>query len=262
MILNVILAIGFILGSRLFANYNYWPVIYIISNVLAIIYIILTSNLFRESFKLTINFRNTLKSYLFLILSGFIGNLTTYLDKIIIYPVLGAASVSVFSVASFLGKSLALVVTPVTSVFLSYLCNNSFSMTKKLYKILNVVFLALAIMVFLGCLLFQKQITSFLYPTVYEKAESYILIANFASILGILSSFNGTITLKYAPSYWQVIISTIKITLYILLSIILMSKYELYGFAIALIITNSFNIILNFFVGYIYLGKNQGVKNV
>lgn len=135
-------------------------------------------------------------------------------------------------------------------------------MTKKLYKILNVVFLALAIMVFLGCLLFQKQITSFLYPTVYEKAESYILIANFASILGILSSFNGTITLKYAPSYWQVIISTIKITLYILLSIILMSKYELYGFAIALIITNSFNIILNFFVGYIYLGKNQGVKNV
>lgn len=101
LILNVILAIGFILGSRLFANYNYWPVIYIISNVLAIIYIILTSNLFRESFKLTINFRNTLKSYLFLILSGFIGNLTTYLDKIIIYPVLGAASVSVFSVASF-----------------------------------------------------------------------------------------------------------------------------------------------------------------
>lgn len=262
LILNIIIAIGFAFCTIFFADFDYWPIIYIISNVMGIIYMIFTYNLLNEPYRVTTNFKKVFKVYIFLVLSGFIANLTTYLDKLIIYPVLGASSVSVYSVASFLGKSLALIIPPITSVFLSYLCTDRFKMTKKLYKRFNIMFTFLAVITFLVCLLFEKPITKFLYPTVYEKAMPYIIIANFASILGILSSFNGTITLKYAPSFWQVILSVIKITVYVILCCILMNKYKLYGFAVGLAITNFVNIIMNYYIGLFYIGKRRLISNV
>ena len=80
----------------------------------------------------------TLIKYIILIFTGLSTTLSTYLDRLIIYPLLGGDAVTVYTVASFFGKSLGIVMTPIAGVLLGYYAQRNFIMTKKKFWSINV----------------------------------------------------------------------------------------------------------------------------
>lgn len=109
LVANIIMALGYILAAVFLLSIFHWSWAFTIANILCIIYICCSSKIIFDPLKITSLFRQSLKSYAMLIIGGLLSNLTTYLDRFIIYPLLGAASVSSFFVATYFSKSISLV---------------------------------------------------------------------------------------------------------------------------------------------------------
>ena len=60
-----------------------------------------------------------------------------YLDRLLLLPILGGSAVSVYTVASFAGKSLGVLMTPMAGVLLSYYAQKDYVMTRKTFWKIN-----------------------------------------------------------------------------------------------------------------------------
>lgn len=257
LIAHLFLCIGYVVGSIFLLGYLSWPWTFALAYGLGVIYIWFSSDILREPFKITPFFRKTATSAGVLIVSGLIGNLTTYLDRFIIHPILGGESVSVYATASFFVKSINLVLTPILTVVLSYITKGKLNINRKRYQIISLGYLIGGMLFIVVSVTIGKFITGFLYPTLIAQAEQYILLTTCSISVGIIGSFMGIMVLAYAPRVWQIISSSLKLGLYFILSVCLIRQYGLYGMCTGVLITNSIIATLNYVVGYYFVSKKD-----
>jgi O-antigen/teichoic acid export membrane protein len=254
---NIIMALVFVIGAFTIIKIILWPWIFVLSYILCIIYIASTSDIILEPIAKTKLFWSTTKVTLLFFISGIIGTVTMYLDRFIIFPILGGSSVSYFTTACFFSKSISLILLPITSVLLSYISSNKLLMTNKRFIVTNWILIIISILFLFFSLTFGKFVTGLLYPTLIDASKPYLLLASIGVIIGISGSFNGIVVLAKAPSFWQVVISTEKLICYLLFCLIFVKMYGLYGMCVGIIITNTICFITNFIVGNYYLKKTR-----
>lgn len=254
---NIIMALVFVIGAFTIIKIILWPWIFVLSYILCIIYIASTSDIILEPIAKTKLFWSTTKVTLLFFISGIIGTVTMYLDRFIIFPILGGSSVSYFTTACFFSKSISLILLPITAVLLSYISSNKLLMTNKRFIVTNWILIILSILFLFFSLTFGKFVTGLLYPTLIDASKPYLLLASIGVIIGISGSFNGIVVLAKAPSFWQVVISTEKLICYLLFCLIFVKMYGLYGMCVGIIITNTICFITNFIVGNYYLKKTR-----
>ena len=131
LIQNIVGAVGYAVGVAALMGFHIWVIPFILAELLQLIYVLKNSSLQKERITTTPVFRMTLIKYIILIFTGLSTTLITYLDRLIIYPLLGGNAVTVYTVASFFGKSLGIVMTPIAGVLLGYYAQRNFIMTKK-----------------------------------------------------------------------------------------------------------------------------------
>lgn len=254
---SIISSIGYLIGIFIVFYTSIWPIVFISSEIFSIVFLIFTTDLHREPYRITKLFRSTSLKYLLLILTGFIGNILTYLDRLIIYPILGGEFVSAYTTAAFFGKSLGIIMTPIAGVLLGYFSQKEFNMTLKKFWSINFIVLIFSVLFFILSWIVSPWFTGILYPTLIDIAEPYIFYANLASIIGVLSSLVQPIILRYAPTFWQVVKEMIFGGVYICLGFVLINGYGLFGFCIAAIISNAVKLSLLYIIGTYYVRKYQ-----
>lgn len=255
LIANVWMAIVYSIGAVLLIRFIEWPWIFALASLACLGYIAYSSDILKEPLTKTPLFAESKNTVLLLVISGLIGNITSYLDRFVLYPLLGSESVACYTTSAFFAKSISLVLIPITSVLLSYLVAGRFLMTRKRYTYINILLLFFCALFVLVSITFGEWITGVLYPTLIESAEPYVFLASIGVIIGLAGSFNGIVVLVHAPSYWQVILSVLKIALYLLFSILLVKKLGMNGLCISIIITNTLCFLINYFVGNNYIKK-------
>ena len=238
-------------------NLELWPIIYLVGDAIGLAYLMCSSNLIRERYKLSKNIINVMKKYSILILTTLLANLLLYLDRLIIYPKLGGESVAIYATAAFYGKCLGLIMGPIANVMLSYFAKYQDIMTRKVFWKINLLCLLLAIIVIISSLFIAPIITLFLYPTLYDIVTPYLLVGNIAAVIGILSTVANPAILKFCNMKWQLFISISYGIIYILLAEVLIDSNGLWGFAISAIISNLFKLILTYFIGHKFLRKES-----
>lgn len=260
----LIVAIGNIGGLGILIIFNsikLWPIVFILGEVFGIIYLLLSSKILLEKNKITSLFGKTLKNELILLVTSIVANLLTYFDRILILPLLGGEAVTNYSVASFLGKSLGVLMIPISSVLLSYYSQKEYIMSIKKFWRSNSIVLILGMLFFGICVVLGKQVTGIFYPTVINAAIPYLILANLAAIINIIGNMTLPAVLKFAPMYWQIVIQFIYSITYICLGIAYANKSGLYGFSIAAVVAGIVKIVLLYFIGTYTLGKEKNVKN-
>ena len=95
------------------------------------IFLVKKSFLFGNNLAKSKNFKSTVSKYRNVCCSTAIGSAITYMDRIIILPILGAAAVSTYTVASIVGKMMGMVMLPIAGVMLSYYSQKGFSLKVK-----------------------------------------------------------------------------------------------------------------------------------
>ena len=257
LVMNIILATFYIISIPILFCSDLWSWIFFIPCIPAIFYINKTSSIVNEPFSKTLLFNDSFKVVVLLVLSGIIGNITGYVDRFVVYPLIGGRAVSTFTTASFFSKSVSLILAPITSVVLSYLIAGRIQMTTQKFKLINFFLIVASIIFFLFSVTVGKYITGLLYPTLIKDADEYIYLASLGVIIGIAGVFSGVIVLACAPSYWQVVLELVNLVFTLLTGYLLVNTYGLWGMCYAIILTNSISFALKWIVGYYYLNNKN-----
>jgi len=247
---NTLMSAGYVAASLVFATPTLWPAIFVVGELAGLLYTMATTEFLKEPLTRTPLFSETGNKVFAFMLAGLVGNLLLYADRMIIYPTLGAASVSFYSAASFFGKSAGIVMTPIAGVLLGYFAQKNFAASKKLFTLVNGLSLG-CLTLFAGvCWVLAPWFTRLLYPTLYAQAEPYIFLANLGAIVSIAGNMAQPMILKCCSTRWILFVQVVYGGSYLLFAFLLMPLYGLAGFCWASVLANSLRLLALYAIGY------------
>lgn len=197
--------VGYSLGMVLAKTTGYWSLAFITGELFACVYIALTGHIVRESMRRTGLLVHTLRRFAFLLGGTVLGALNLYLDRLLVYPLLGASEVSTFVVASFLGKSIGLLMGPVAGVQLTYYAKATGLSRSEFLRQLGLI-AAGSVAGYAVVLVVGKPLTNLLYPTIAASAMPYLAVANLASIVFVAAGMIHPVVLRFCDAKWQPVI--------------------------------------------------------
>lgn len=246
---------GYIFGMWITYLTNSWIFTFVFGELFACIYIFYTAKIVHDGFQITPMLKRTLKKYLLIMSAAILSTMMTYMDRFFIYPFLGADQVSVYNVASFLGKTAGIIMIPVSGVLLTYYAKDSKLTIIEFYKRMG-LFFGVSLLFYIGIILVGIPVTGFLYPTIIGGATPYFGIANLATTIFILGNTIQPTLLRFCSSIWQPIIQGIYFLIYLLLGIYGMQQEGLMGFCYAVLIANIIKIVIMIVIATITLYNN------
>ena len=249
---DVILSIGHVVGWCVFIFTDAWQFIYIIGYLFSLTYILFNTSLYHEKLIKTKFFNSTAKDSILLLFSNILNRLMTYADKLLLYPLLGGALVSIYYSASIFSKIASLAITPITSVILSYISKIK-QKPDKLFSTTFYISSVICAVVYFGCLVLGRPILSMIYPQYVNEAVKYIPLTSAAMVFSTLSTVINPFILRFFDMNWQIKVNTVSLVVYVLLSYVFLKLFGLYGFCIGVMLTN---ILRTTFLIYIYKKKS------
>jgi O-antigen/teichoic acid export membrane protein len=247
---------GYIVGLIITFLSSEWVFSFIFGELFSCIYIFFTAHILHDKFRKTPLFNRSLKKFLLIMSAAVISMTITYMDRFIIYPLLGAEQVSIYNVASFMGKTAGLFMGPIAGVLLTYYAKEVELSVKQFY--IRMSLLAGASMIlFILIILIGIPVTRFLYPTLIGKASKYFIIANLGSILFILGNTMMPTLLKFCSSKWLPVIQVVSVLLYLVFGYYGMMHYHLLGLCYSILIVNIIKIIIMLLIATFTLYNNE-----
>ena len=161
----------------------------------------------------------------------------------IIYPLIGPVAVSVYYSATVLGKIISIGVTPISSVFLSYLTNIKEVNLINFFKILSISSIVGIVGFFIGISV-SEPLLFFLYPDWALESIKLIKVTTASSVIGVMGSIISPIILRYNNVNWQLTLSITEIIIYITFTVVFYKMYGLIGFCLGILFTNIIKVII------------------
>lgn len=252
---NVLVGVGYIVGIGISLIFVSWQYIFIFSHVLPLVYLLRQSSILTEPIRFSTKFKYTTSTYLWLLFSTGLANLIQYLDKIIIFPVLGGYSASILFTSTYFAKALSLVMLPISNVLLSYLSSKRIILTRKKYFLLIIATFLVCLVSSIGILLFVSPITRIFFPTLVDEARPYFVFSTITIVVGIAYGVIGLPLLVIAPTYWQFLINGVQLVIYLILALFLTINFGLWGFLFAMFVSNILRVGLSIILVFMYLNK-------
>ncbi len=229
---NLILVAGYCIGLAVFLfAVPKWQIIIIIAYSMGAIYDYFNTTFLREPIRKTELFNETGKKIGSLTCANALSSSMSYLDKLLLYPLLGGSEVSVYNTASLIGKMLILVSGPLNSFVLSYLVRMKKLQTKIKAKhmILGAAALAAA---YILCVAIGYPLTEILYPGWAKESQKLIPITVAASLFTLVGNLLNTVIIRFYKAYYQIIVQGFNLVLYLILTLALLKQGGLMGFSI------------------------------
>ena len=243
LLLRICLVAGYFFGTILYFIFDYWELIFIGGQVCSSLYIYKKSCLYKEPWGKTEWYKETKRDSMQLVSASCLSSSLNYVDKLLLFPLLGASIVSVYNVATVMGKIVLLLVPPINSLVLSYI-----SHAKKVKKILilKVAIVCICVCSILGllCILLSKYILQILYPQFWREAIQYVPITSLMVIIAATANMIQTFVLRFCDIKWQTLINGVAVAIYFSVGLVLVQKFGLYGFCFGYIVSYTIRLIL------------------
>lgn len=248
---NTLVSAAYCAAAPAFATAELWPAIFLIGDGAGLFFTSRTTPFLREPLARTPLLPATAATLLTYMATNLIGNLLTYADRMILYPLLGGEGVSYYATAAFFGKSAGIVMTPIAGVLLGYFAQKDFKASRKLFAVVNGCSLACLAVFLLGCRLFAPWFTRLLYPSLYEGAAPYILLANLASAVSIAGNMAQPMVLKACSIRWTLLTQVLYGASYLLLAWLWLPGFGLLGFCWASVAANTVRLLALYAIGFV-----------
>lgn len=253
---------GYMIGLILTYYTKNWLFTFISGELFACIYIYISVNIVHDKLQFTPLIKKTILRYGFFMSAAVMSMIMTYMDRFFLFPFLGAEQVTVFTVASFLGKTAGIIMTPVAAVMLTYYALDEHISIREFYKRTGSHFL-LAALFYLITLVIGVPITRLLYPTIIDRALPFFAVANLASIVFILGNTIQPTLLRYCNAKWQPILQGTYLSIYLIFGYFSLKHSGLMGFCYSVLAVNILKILLMLLITTLslYEQEKKGVLN-
>lgn len=251
--------LGLLVGLLFYQYINYWELIFLASEIVAMGYIIFSLRHHFITREIT-NARGTspTNDYLMLLGTNFLNNISIYLDRLILLPLIGGSAVTLAFLATFIGKMLATFLYPVNNVILSYISvNNVQNKTKQYFRtlILGTLF---SIIVLVIC----YPLTIFIVEKIYQQNSAiikpYILIGNMGMLFSVIGNIVQSLNVKFISISIQTIFQVVFVFVYVISELILTYFFGLTGFFIGVLLLNFIKMIFLAMLGIKYSKERIG----
>lgn len=252
---SIFVSIGTLIGVLLVYLTKQWTLAYLASALAGLLFVLKNTQILKEGFGKTSRMGATVSKWSLLMITTLLVNVVTYLDRLILFPLIGAEAVSTFSTASYFGKALSILAMPVASVMLSYYAQRNFGMTRKRFWVINGICLVMLGLFAVFSLLLGEWVTGLMFPKLIKDAAPYIFVANVSAAIAALVQIVQSASMKYAKTYWQLVVQIVYLVVYFGLGMLMIQTNGIMGFCIASLIANSVRMVMQLVIGHCSVGK-------
>lgn len=179
------------------------------------------------------------------------------LDRVLLQNLVDSTAVTVYYVASLLGKTVALLVGPLNGIIIGYLTRGSGKLTRRQYATASLLCVAAGVVCYGAILIVTPVFVNLLYPSIAQEVLAIAKIANLSQIICFSSSLLLTILLTFADQKWQLLIQSIYAVLFFVAGTFASLHIGILGFVWSSLIVNAVRFILTVTVGLV-CGPKKG----
>lgn len=239
---NALMAAGYAVGLAAFLLTGLWELILLSGQLLSLLFILKMSQLWREPIRKSNRVNETRKEVLSFSLASFLSRIVSYADRILLFPIVGGHLVSVYYVATLVGKILSMAIGPVGTVLLSYLAKEKTKSTKTFFLLFKIS-VALAIFGYILIMFIARWVVEFLYPQFADKAMLYVPITSASALIYAVFAVLNTFLVKFYSMRWQIRLYGVSSAFFLITSAIALRLFGLYGFCICYLTVNIIQLI-------------------
>ena len=246
-----IIAGGYFVGILLFRATRLWPLALLPGEIAGLVFVILTGNLFtKDPFRRSPRFRNNINVIMVLVASNLISNIIFNGDRLTLELVIGGTAVTIYYLASLVGKTMSLITTPLNSVIIGYLSRFQGNITRKHVHIFAMATLGAILLSTAVCVVGSHILLPILYPASYAGVVEFIIIASGTQVIYFVTNIVTTVLLRISQVRAQLIINVCYAICFAGLCIPGAKIYGVKGFCIALFLTNTIRYLVGIFLCY------------
>ena len=251
-------AVGYMLGLLLYPVTKNWVIVLLMGEVLGILFTIATGHIFRPPFfERSKFFGENMKAVWEISFGNLVGALILNSDRILLLPFGGEGQVTVYYVASLVGKIVAMITTPLNGIVISYLTNYKIEMNKKRFATIGVALMGLTVVGAAVCCGVSMFFVKILYPNVYAEAGRYFFLGNLGQMLYFISGSLMVVLLAFTEEKLQFVINLIYGITFLIIVVPVTYLYRIDGFSYGLVVVNALRFITVILVGIKSLRKRK-----
>lgn len=254
---SLFIAAGTLLGVWLAKLTGLWPFAFLMGHVVALVLLFIRTPLMREKLRWTPLAKISAKKWGTLTATSALANAMVYLDRLLLYPVLGAGAVAVYTTAAFFGKCVAAVIQPASNVFLAYISQKEFKMSRKIFTYITGASIAFCAFCLLVSLVLAPWITGLFYPSLLTEAAPFFVLANTAAMIAAAGSMVQAIVLRFCNASKLLFTQIIYSAVYLGGGLLVLAPYGIIGFCWVAIAANTVRLLTLIFYGYKKVGQKS-----
>lgn len=247
------ISIGYLVGIAIFWSTRLWPLALLPGEIAGLLVIAFKGSLFRtKPLVRGADFSENIKTALTLIATNIISNTVFNGDRILLQLMMSGTAVTVYYLASLLGKTMSLVTTPLNSVIIGYLARYKGNVSKAMVHKFVAITLAAVALGTLGTWGASYILIRILYADSYAIVKDYFLIANLAQMFYFITNIVTTVLLRFAKTRCQLVINTVYALSFVVLCTAGAQVFGFDGFCAALLLVN----VIRYSIAIVYCYKN------
>lgn len=247
----LIISSGYLLGILLFLATDRWPLALMPGEFFGLFLVWKRGSIWKgKPFLPGKNVRENTKTAVLLILTNLISNIIFNGDRILLQNLLGGVAVTVYYLASLMGKTMSLITTPLNSVIIGYISKYQGKFTKKM---ISWLFAGSVILILAGTIVgvvASYILIAVLYPKNYEMVRDYFFVGNLTQVFYFVTNIITTILLRIAKADCQLKINICYAVFFIFLCIPGAILNGIDGFCYSLLMVNMVRYLLAVFYCY------------
>lgn len=254
MLFYIAVSLGYIIGIFIYSFTDQWMFTFIIGEAFSVLFVLIWGTTFRkDALRPSGNFSFICKSMGFLLLSTLVDNLTLNADRLLLMLFSGGDAVSIYYIASLLGKVIAMLSVPLNSLIISYLIKYNGGLTKKLWGIASFGALSLGAVGFATCAIVSPFILGILYPDrhIQSSIAPYIAPAILGQIFYFVSGILLVILLRFRGEKKQFLFNAAYALEFFIIVIAGTAVHGLRGFVYSSLAANAIRFVAVMIWGFI-----------
>ena len=184
-------------------------------------------------------------------IAGLISNIVFNGDRLVLKIFIDGTAVTVYYIASLLGKTVSLISTPLNSVIIGYLAKYKGNLNLKFMNLVTVFSLAAVVIGTLLCTIASHILIYILYPQNYHEVKQFFIIANMAQVFYFVTNVITVILLRFSKARYQLYINVVYAAAFCAICIpVTLYLADMWAFCIALLVVCILRMAVSLFLGY------------
>ena len=256
-----IISCGYLLGLLIYPLTRSWMLVFLIGELACNLWLLRKGHIYRP-LVLSADRKHINRKIRVLTYSYLLYNAVLNLDRIMLQNLMGSKIVTVYYVASLLGKTAALLVGPLNGVIIGYLSKSKVRLTTSQYVKVAGIVLGMGSVLFLGIVIVTPAFVRLFYGNIAAQVQEIYVWASLSQVICFASSLILTIMLTFCTEIWQFVIQGIYAVGFVVFCMLGTTVAGIQGFVIGCLLANILRFILSVVAGVFLLYKQRSTDTL